>query len=1112
MASFFYIQTIAKFEAKTLIRSWFFRIFAALSLVVLFFFNLVMQTEIEREWDFLAIPSGIPYGNIFMLNIAQAIIAVFLASEFLQRDKKLDTTDVIYIRPMTNGEYVLGKTLGNLFVFLGMNILILLMVLIFNVISPVSGVDLPAYAYYVGLISIPTLIFILGLSFLTMSLVRNQAVTFVLLLGYIATTLFYLQDKVNYIFDYMAFSLPLMKSDFVGFSNINEILIHRGIYLFLGLGFIFITILMLKRLPQSRWFTSLSIFLSIVFISMGSYLAYIHLNRFNLNEKARENYLAVNDELVGQPIVNILRHHIELKHSDEAITAISKICVQNNNNEALSELVFTLNPNLLIQNISHSGKTIQFQRNLHIIKVFPDPVLSPSDTISLTIEYEGGIDESFCYLDIDKKTLSRRNSVALFNINKKYGFIDKNFVLLIPEASWYPTSGPTYSSKNPVGPNQQFINFSLDVTTYDSLIPISQGAYEKTGSKYQFRPEYPLLGISVIIGDYQRKEATIDSTSFGIVYKTGHDFFSDALTELNDTVINIVSDRFSDYKRNINLQYPFQRFSLVEVPIQFYTYSHIWKGGFEQVQPEIVFFPEKGMPIRESDLVGSVKRSKRRSRWSNEKLTDKEYEVRAINNFCAVFTKDQGNPDWSRSERGEFQPLETPNPYNIYSNFYGYTNYLDSKAWPIINRILESYLQATSYNQENSWMRRYSGISENERANIALQSHSFEQLLEDQEQNQIIDNIIKLKGDVLFSIIRSKAGKKEFDDFLYSMVEENRYRKIQFSDFNTSLIDNFGIDLSESMEKWFNSIDLPGYLFSQPTATKVKLGEMIKTKVQFKVTNAENTDGIIKIIFRLSDRGGRAQDNGSFQDDNIVNKVLFLEANQTKEVSYLLDDDPRSMTLNTLTSKNIPVEIERSFSKIEENYKAIAIEQEVIVSDPVSLLQENEIIIDNEDPLFSVQEPSAQGLLIKLLQSDDLEGDKYSGFRGWRPPFNWISTTNSSFYGKYIRSSSYVKSGTGDRIAIWKAPLIGSEIYDVYYYIDYQQQNDYKNTGDPGQYQFIIHHDDGTDDPSLSIKDSEPGWNHLGSYYFSGDTAVVELSNKTKGRLVIADAIKLVKQ
>ena len=101
--------SIAKYEITTLLRSWFFRIFAILAVLFIFIFNLGTLI-IDSNWNIKAISSVIPYVNLLMLNIVQAIICIFLASDFLKRDKKLDTTDVIYIRSMSNGEYVDRKS------------------------------------------------------------------------------------------------------------------------------------------------------------------------------------------------------------------------------------------------------------------------------------------------------------------------------------------------------------------------------------------------------------------------------------------------------------------------------------------------------------------------------------------------------------------------------------------------------------------------------------------------------------------------------------------------------------------------------------------------------------------------------------------------------------------------------------------------------------------------------------------------------------------------------------------------------------------------------------------------------------------------------------------
>ena len=87
------------------------------------------------QWVYRAIPANMPYANLFLLNLAQAITAVFLSSEFIKRERKQDTTEVFYVRSMSNTTYVLGKTWSILSVFLLINGAALLMGLIFNEIG-----------------------------------------------------------------------------------------------------------------------------------------------------------------------------------------------------------------------------------------------------------------------------------------------------------------------------------------------------------------------------------------------------------------------------------------------------------------------------------------------------------------------------------------------------------------------------------------------------------------------------------------------------------------------------------------------------------------------------------------------------------------------------------------------------------------------------------------------------------------------------------------------------------------------------------------------------------------------------------------------------------------
>ena len=197
------IQSVAKYESKLLIRSWFFRVFTvlAIGITTLFNFLLFVSEDTFGFWIATSIPSNIPYLILLLLNTGQAVIAIFLASDFLKRDKKLDTSEVFYVRPLSNAEYVIGKIWGNLRVFLLLNLIIMSITVAFNLTS--GEVAWTAYLLYFLLISVPTLIFIIGLSIFLMLVLKNQALTFVLLLGYIGLTVFYIEDKFYYLFDYM---------------------------------------------------------------------------------------------------------------------------------------------------------------------------------------------------------------------------------------------------------------------------------------------------------------------------------------------------------------------------------------------------------------------------------------------------------------------------------------------------------------------------------------------------------------------------------------------------------------------------------------------------------------------------------------------------------------------------------------------------------------------------------------------------------------------------------------------------------------------------------------------------------------------------------------------
>ncbi|MCK7528842.1 MAG: hypothetical protein MZV64_70455 [Ignavibacteriales bacterium] len=171
----------------------------------------------------------------------------------------------------------------------------------------------------------------------------------------------------------------------------------------------------------------------------------------------------------------------------------------------------------------------------------------------------------------------------------------------------------------------------------------------------------------------------------------------------------------------------------------------------------------------------------------------------------------------------------------------------------------------------------------------------------------------------------------------------------------------------------------------------------------------------------------------------------------------------------------------------------------------------NEIIVDNEDRGFNYVQVSNESYLKSLINKDKKEKYKYTGIYFWNPPSEWKSVLRSGFYGKYIRSAEY----TPDRVmalvlAKWNADLPSGAYYDVYCHIE-KINIEWDRDKRKSNYNFRIYHDDGMDDITLADEELENGWNYMGTFYISPENAKVELTNKSVGKMVFADAIKWVR-
>lgn len=1093
MSLFTTINSVARYERKLLFRSWFFRIFAILSLVPICFFNWIFLKE-SPEWTLRAIPSNIPYMNLLFLNVGQAIIAIFLASDFIKRDKKLDTSEVFFVKPMSNVAYVIGKTWGTLQMFLGLNLVALAIGLVMNSLIDEAWIDWSASVFYFFVISVPTLVFIIGLSYFMMTLLKNQGITFVLLLGYIAFTLFYVKEKCYYLFDYIGYNLPLMKSDVVGFTNLHQILMLRGMYLLLGLGLIGLTIFKLERLPNTRRGKHISLLVTLLLLGSGFSTMYFYISGYNQVEDDRENFLTLNNNYARGAVIRPLHYDISLTQHPDSVssTLIFKgVALQNT-----KELIFTLNPGLKLRNLKLDNRQVPYRREAQIICIEPEKEIAAGDTLQLSFDYGGTINRHFCYLDIEAEEFNKTQNVMMFNVDKQYAFVTPRFLMLIPECYWYPRPGTSYSAEHPDWQQSFFADYSLSVKPLAGLTPVSQGSCETDSvtNTWRFNSSVPMIATSLVIGDYEKKSLVVDSVSYERWHFRGHDFITQSLDSIRDTIPALITAAKDMFESSRRLKYPFSRLAAVEVPAQFAHYERLWSMAQECIQPELIFIKERAYNFSPVVLSQQLQQRMKWRKYDRRQRTDLEIKVEVLEIAIRQFTFSTGGFNFNSQMGGKAELTQKNNPYYIFPQLFNFRVNIYSDEWAFANRLLELYIVP---NSSEDWIRNYNGISNQEKVNLFLRQNSFRQLLDDPNMLKLRNDLIALKADELFRRGERMVTRNDFQDYLYRFIESHSFRNVSFNTLIDSLSLLTEVPFEEFLPVWMDSVSVPVFEIEQPQTVLVREKSREKYETTVRIRNTSKHKGLL--LYKVV-----AQQN-EFKD-----QYVFVEGEECIDWVVHTETAPNRYEFNTLISANIPSKFNFGSGRVETVTNRL-LREESSYPAPYESINENEIIVDDEDPGFSVTEDKRTGLLPRLMTKPKDESTRFSGLNWWRTPVNWIITTNSHYYGKTIRSARAVRKGDGSKYAQWKIEIPQDGQYDLYYFVAKYEELQY--SGVEGTYQFYVQNEgDQPEEITLNLRKANPGWQELGILYANKGTLTVKLTNKTNMRSIEADAVKLVKR
>jgi len=983
----------------------------------------------------------------------------------------------------------------------------------------------------------------IGLSFFLSSLVKSQVVVFILLLAYSFLTLVFLGTPLFGLFDAYAFYLPLFFSDFIGLGNINSILPVRMGYLFLGLSLIFVSPLLFRRLKQSNVSNIITGSISIFCLAVALFLGMSTVKDKNADRAFRRQLRESSRGFTVTPTAKVNNYDIRIEHAGETISATVRLDMVNETSAPLDTLLLTLNPGLEIGSVEENGESLDFKRDHHLLLVRPREPVDIEGTLSLNISYSGKIDERYCFLDIDDRRFESQYRLWIYDIPKRYAVITPDFVHLTPESGWYPISGIPSGAAYPAMAAPSYSTYTLAVTAPQGLTVISQGKPQTESREdkieYTFTPGTLLPKISLTIGSYQHREIEIDGIVYSLYIRPGHDYFLPLLGEVGEGLPELIKQLKDEFEVLVGLNYPYDRLSLVEVPIPIYSYQRLWTVAHETVQPQLVFLPEMGTILAGAEFRIPPQQARRMRQRANQ--TEAQIQRGLLNRFLRsnLISPQPGARNMMRQNRLglRFQADIEPQ-YDLFPNFFSFKAQVVSRNWPVLNYTLESYLRERVAPPMAMFRQAMRGLSAEEETNQDLKSESLVEMIENRDlEASVVQGALQAKSRTLLTRLEARYEGEDFDENILNFIKARQYRIITDRDLTDFFYSLGGIDFAEITDLWYSSNQVPGFILGEPESYDLVEGEKVRTQIKFQIANPTSLGGIVRISLRYRSRGRDTAMRGAGQED--FSEALLIPAQTTVQIGIVSEEPPAALAVDTYVSQNIPSSINVPFQGQREVRDEVPFDGQLSKPyDPSNFMPEGEFIVDNEDAGFEIRSVAKQKWLSRSLQKLFGVGDNEAGFGGvnlFNPPVFWTKTTGQDYYGQLARSAYVKKSGEGADRVIWNVDLDETGEYDIYFFnglprgmgrgmMEQRMQMMVQSRGSdqrgrmrrffrgPGTKSFFIPHQYGTEEVEADLEDAESGWILLGTFQLDAGPNRIELTDQNVAGYVVADAVKWVKR
>ncbi|RMF72271.1 MAG: hypothetical protein D6738_11810, partial [Acidobacteria bacterium] len=799
----------------------------------------------------------------------------------------------------------------------------------------------------------------------------------------------------------------------------------------------------------------------------------------------------------------------------------------------LARVVLTLNPGFEIREARLDDREVPFEAHDGLLVV--EHPLPAGSRATLALVYGGSPDVRFAYLDqaVGPRDGTAQDQQSRAILGPDDVVFTRRFAALLPGAAWLPQPGPYASGDDPARRPRDPFALDLAVDVPDGFLVAGPGrAREETasgaGRRFRFAPGAPVTAVALVASRYVARTAEIDGVEFTVLVSPGHARGIDRFAPGREAIVEWVAERLGR-ARDLGLAYPYDGFTIAEVPARLRGYGGGWRMDTVLAQPGLALMRESSLPTAAFDrwLAGSALAE-----------LDEAERGRAIRDALLRFFRGDllggdvvaaaaRNPAWHQVAASGRDGLvldylvETLSAEVLIGDPGFFSSHLFDRN--LQRRIQQTIVQVVTGGGEVTPAEALASQVLNRPAvweRIGTLSLAEFDPTEDPDTTLAA---LQLKGRALARTLVLADGEDATGRALGALVAARRGQRFVRDDVSAAA-GTLGLDWARPLADWIDGTALPAFVAGTARARRLaasEAGTRPRVQVVVPVRNEGETTGfvVVHVVLTPEEEAGQAGPPGR-RNESRRSEPVRIEPGEAREIGLVVRDVPIRVEIEPLLAENrrpFAVRIERP----EDDEEPLAAEPFEGSRPSGWAPRDAGLVLDDLDETFEVEEPEETGWLARLRGSGrrlpDSELDRglpVLGLVDQPSATRWGRIEAPSAWGRWRHTAALAMPADDRTAAVFRGELAESGAYRLEIHLPPIAEMPFPARGDsvrPGRWRLAFVAPEGGPELTFDAGGADSGWHDVGRVRLAAGPVAIRLSSAAAKRaLLIADALRLV--